>query len=218
MSPDFPVGDAAAQLALIEQRILPLDVVPEWGCDEVENAQFLREAMGITEFRDAAVLIGLVRREKGLTVLLTVRAEDLRSHAGQVSFPGGRVDEGDASVVHAALRELTEETGIEDMHVRPIGVLPPLATISGYQVVPVVAEIDSTHAITLNPTEVAEIFEAPLAWLLDSANLEYRDIGMGAMSRRVPQYLVDADHAPHLIWGATAMMLQSLRSLLETRT
>ena len=216
MRADFPAGDVDAQLAFIEQRILPLDVVPEWACGEVENAAFLRDAMGITEFRDAAVLIGLVRRETALNVLLTVRAEDMRSHAGQVSFPGGRVDDGDLSVVHAALRELSEETGIERAGVRPFGVLPPLATVSGYQVVPVVAEITSDYQVTLNPREVAEVFEAPLEWLLDSSNLEYFEFGAGGQVRQIPQYLVHADHAPHRIWGATAMMLQSLRAHLES--
>lgn len=218
MWPDFPAGDASAQLALIEQRILPLDVVPEWVCEEVENAAFLRDAMGITEFRDAAVLIGLVRRDTGLNVLLTVRAEEMRSHAGQVSFPGGRVDDGDASVVHAALRELAEETGIKREHARPMGVLPPLATVSCYQVVPVVAELAPDHHVILNPREVSEVFEAPLEWLLDLANLEYREMGAGEHARRIPHYVVHADHAPHKIWGATATMLQSLRAHLENGT
>ena len=218
MSPDFPQGDAASQLEFIEHKILPLDVVPEWGCEEVENASLMREALGIMEFRDAAVLIGLIRRATGLNVLLTVRAEAMRSHAGQVSFPGGRVDDSDASVVHAALRELQEETGIPEMLVRPMGVLPPMATISGYQVVPVVAEIESDHRIEMNPREVSAVFEAPLGWLLDTANLEYRDIGMGTHSRKIPQYIIHADYAPYPIWGATAMMLQNLRAHLEKNT
>lgn len=218
MSPEFPVGNASAQLAFIEKHILPLDVVPEWVCEEVENAAFLRDAMGISEFRDAAVLIGLVPRDGILNVLLTVRAEEMRSHAGQVSFPGGRVDDSDASVVHAALRELTEETGIANGCVRPFGVLPPVATISGYQVVPVVAEIAPDYEMKINPREVSEAFEVSLEWLLDLANLEYLEIGTGAMTRRIPQYIVHADHAPHQIWGSTAVMLQSLRAHLETET
>lgn len=218
MSPEFPVGNASAQLSFIEKHILPLDVVPEWICEEVENAAFLRDAMGISEFRDAAVLIGLVPRDGVLNVLLTVRAEEMRSHAGQVSFPGGRVDDSDASVVHAALRELTEETGISNDCVRPFGVLPPVATISGYQVVPVVAEIAPDYEMKINPREVSEAFEVSLEWLLDLGNLEYLEIGTGALTRRIPQYIVHADHAPHQIWGSTAVMLQSLRAHLETET
>ena len=175
------------------------------------NASELEGLVDPASLRDAAVLVGLVPRDSGLTVLLTRRHDGLRTHAGQVSFPGGRVDDTDVDVVDAALRETHEELGIERDRVEPFGLLDPLATITGFRVWPVVARIDPRAHIRPDPREVAEAFEVPLDYLLDAGNRVQRQFEHGGRMRAVWEYRYPA----HRIWGATASILLNLHARLE---
>lgn len=158
----------------------------------------------------AAVLIPLVERAEGLSVLLTVRAADLKHHAGQVSFPGGRLEAGDPDPESGALRETEEEIGLRREHVEIVGRLPDHIIISGYQVTPVVALVRPGFILTLDPTEVAAAFEAPLGHLFDARNHV-------RVMRRIGDVEIETYDLPwqgHRIWGATAGMLLTLRQWL----
>ena len=160
---------------------------------------------------EAAVLVGLVPREEGTQVLLTRRTDALRQHGGQVSFPGGRIEPDDADAVAAALRETHEEIGVAARQIRPLGFLDPLATITGYRVQPVVALLASDYVALPDPNEVADVFEVPLAFLLDPANLATHTLDFRGRPREVFEYRYPAQR----IWGATASMLYNLRQRLE---
>jgi len=153
--------------------------------------------------RPAAVLVPLVNRPGGLTLLLTQRSADLPDHPGQISFPGGRVEPEDASLAHAALRETTEEVGLASELVVVLGELSPYETVTGYRVTPVVGWVEPPFALTPDPVEVADVFEVPLAFLLDPAN-QQRHFRMQGERRRdfwaIP-------YGERYIWGATAAML-----------
>jgi 8-oxo-dGTP pyrophosphatase MutT (NUDIX family) len=164
-----------------------------------------------SNLRDAAVLIGLRPHVDGPRVLLTLRNEGLRQHAGQVSFPGGRIDAGDADPIAAALREAHEEIGLRADQVQPLGYLDPLDTITGFHVYPLVACVDADFVPTLDPSEVSDLFEVPLAYLMDPRNVQTLSREFGGRQRRYHQY----DFVPHRIWGATATMLINFRERLE---
>ena len=193
----------------LRAALRPLDAAPAttcWNHDELED--LLEPAVDLA---DAAVLVGLVARDAGDVVLLTRRTAGLRNHGGQVSFPGGRVEPGDADAIAAAVRENEEEIGVPASQVSPIGLLDPLVTISGFRVLPVVASIDPHYVARPDPDEVAEVFEVPLAFLLDPANLDHRLIDFRGRPRRVLEFNYPAQR----IWGATASILWNLRERLE---
>lgn len=158
----------------------------------------------------AAVLIPLVERESELTVLLTERATQLRNHAGQISFPGGRTEPGDADPRAAALREAHEEIGLDPVYVSVAGYLPDHLIISGFRVTPVVAFIRPGFDLLLDSQEVQSTFEVPLTHLFDPANHQMR-------RRRVPSgaevEVLDIPFGAHHIWGATAGMIFTLYRL-----
>ena len=160
----------------------------------------------------AAVLMGLVPRAGGLNVLLTLRNRDLRQHAGQVSLPGGRIDAADAGPLAAALREMHEETGIVAAQVQPLGWLDPLATITRFRVLPLVARLAPDIAPVTEPREVDEVFEVSLAHLLQPANLRRVPIEYRGRTRHVLEYLPHQGGAR--IWGATASILRNLMERL----
>lgn len=162
----------------------------------------------------AAVLVGVVGRASGPGVLLTRRHEGLRHHAGQVSFPGGRIEPGDASPAAAALREAGEEVGLRPGQARLLGYLDPLLTITGFRVIPVLALLDPGFVPIADPGEVAEAFEVPLELLLDPARLERIEITFGGRPRHVLQYRYDQQR----IWGVTASILLNLRERLASAT
>jgi 8-oxo-dGTP pyrophosphatase MutT (NUDIX family) len=166
--------------------------------------------------RRAAVLVPLVRRPEGLAVLLTRRTDHLNDHAGQVSFPGGRTDPEDVDAVATALREAREEVGLQTDEVEVIGVLPTYTTVTAYEVTPVVALLDPPRALALDAFEVAEVFEVPLAFLMDPANhrrhaVEFQEIARQFISM---PWGADAAGEPYFIWGATAAMLRNLYRFL----
>ena len=155
----------------------------------------------------AAVLVGLVEREAGLTVILTRRADTLRNHTGQVAFPGGRCEPGETPW-ETALREAHEEIGLDPASVEVVGLSTPYrTTISGFQVVPVVGFVSPDITLTPNPGEVAEIFETPFGFLMDPANLSQQERETPAGDRR---RFYAANWEGQYIWGATAGMLRAL--------
>ena len=151
----------------------------------------------------AAVLVPLINREDGLTVLFTERSRDLPDHPGQISFPGGRIEAGDADTGIAALREAEEEVGLSREHVTLLGRLEPYETVTGYRVTPVVGWVEPPFEVRADPVEVADIFEVPLAFLLEPANHQ-RHFRMVGNTRR-DYYAIP--YGDRYIWGATAAML-----------
>ena len=158
----------------------------------------------------AAVLVGLIERDHGLNVLLTRRSDNMRSHTGQVAFPGGRQDPGEGPI-EAALREAHEEVGLEPHFVRPIGFSTPYQTGTGFLVTPVVGFIRHGFTLTPNPGEVADIFETPLSFLMDLGNYQEheRELPSGVKRR-----FYATTHEAQYIWGATAGMLRALHGRL----
>jgi 8-oxo-dGTP pyrophosphatase MutT (NUDIX family) len=164
------------------------------------------------EIRPAAVLVPLVSREKGLTVLLTRRTAHLNEHAGQISFPGGRSEPGDAYAAETALREAAEEIGLAAERVEVLGELHQYVTVTGYRVTPVVGLVTPPLELRLDDFEVAEVFEMPLEFLLDPANqLRNRIVHEG---RERHYYAIP--YRQFYIWGATAGMLMNLDSFLKS--
>ncbi|MGH8724996.1 MAG: CoA pyrophosphatase [Burkholderiales bacterium] len=158
----------------------------------------------------AAVLIPVVAHPAGLTVLFTQRTAHLKSHSGQVSFPGGRAEPGDASAEFTALREAGEEIGLAAGRVEVLARLPDYRTRTGFRVTPVVGLLTPPLELAPDPREVAEIFEVPLAFLLDERNRERRTREF--QGQTVGFYAFTYDR--HIIWGATAGMLVNLYRML----
>jgi len=159
----------------------------------------------------AAVLIPLVDREDEINVLLTYRSSDLEHHAGQISFPGGRLEPQDRDPESGALRETEEEIGLDRGFVEVIGRLPDHIIISGFQVTPVVAMVRPGFSLRPDPTEVAGTFEAPLRHLFDPRTYTPRRLRIGTEDLEV----FDLPWQEHRIWGATAGMILTLRQWLE---
>ena len=159
----------------------------------------------------AAVLVPVVNRDEGLTMLLTQRSADLPDHPGQISFPGGRVEPEDASLADAALREATEEVGLPRERVEILGELPHYETVTGFRVTPVVGWVEPPFDLQPDPLEVASAFEVPLDFLLDPAN-HLRHFRMLGDLRR--DYWA-MPWGERYIWGATAAMLRMLERTLR---
>jgi len=169
------------------------------------------EALEGREHAAAAVLVPIINRSGSLSVLLTRRTDHLATHAGQVSFPGGRSEADDADAIATALRETHEEVGIEPALLRPFGYLDCLETVSGFCVTPVVAWLDSGYSARPDPHEVAEVFEVPLELFLLPQNLRRVRIEY----RGKPREILEFAHDGPRIWGATATMLFNLVRRLE---
>jgi 8-oxo-dGTP pyrophosphatase MutT (NUDIX family) len=161
--------------------------------------------------RPAAVLVPFVRRDDDLSVLFTLRAGHLRHHAGQVSFPGGGIDATDADAIAAALRETEEETGIVRGDIEPFGYLDAFDTVSGYHVMPVAAFVRGSYSLQMDAGEVDEVFEVPLDFLLQEANLHREQILWQGRARTIHAF----EWEGRRIWGATAAMLKNLIDRLE---
>ena len=198
----------ALPLARIAGALHPLASAPAgdgWNHEEVID--LLPDGHALVE---AAVLVGLVPRDSGLSVLLTRRTDVLRHHAGQVSFPGGRLEPGDVDAVAAALRETFEEVGIAPARVAPMGYLDAFTTITGFRVLPVVATIDAGYVARPDPNEVAEVFEVPLEFLLDPTNIASLAVEHRGRVRQVWEF----SYPGQRIWGVTAAILLNLRERL----
>ncbi|MBI3171071.1 MAG: CoA pyrophosphatase [Hydrocarboniphaga effusa] len=156
--------------------------------------------------RPASVLVPVIRRAAGLNVLLTRRSEAMRSHKGQISFPGGRREDSDGSAAAAALREAEEEVGLPPLAVEVVGYLDDYPTVTGYRVTPVVGIVAEMVEARPCAREVAEVFEVPLPFLLDLRNFERKVFSGGDMD--VPYF--EVNHGSYRIWGATAGMLFNL--------
>nr|WP_276610996.1 CoA pyrophosphatase [Wenzhouxiangella sp. XN24] len=156
-------------------------------------------------------MLPIVERPGGLTVLFTVRAAGLRHHAGQVSFPGGRMDALDAGPLEAALRESREEIGLPASLVEVAGYLPNYLTITGFSVTPVVGFVGAAFNPVVDAEEVSEAFEVPLEVLLEPGNMQLAHKRF--MGVRLPYY--ELPWGRHRIWGATAAMLVNFRDMLR---
>src|SRR5882762_4193153 len=163
------------------------------------------------EIRPAAVLVPVVNQESGLTVLFTRRASHLNDHAGQISFPGGRAEPGDAGAAETAMRETREEIGLAAERVEVLGHLPQYVTVTGYRVTPVVGLVTPPLDLKPDDFEVAEVFEAPLAFLLDTANHQRNHVLFDGRER----YYYAIPYRGYYIWGATAGMLMNLNAFLK---
>ena len=164
----------------------------------------------VAGLKPAGVLIPVFDRGAELTVLLTKRSAELKHHAGQVAFPGGRMEEGDPDIVATALRETYEEVGIAPERVAVTGFLEPMPTITGYAVTPIVGFVETSVSLDIDRTEVEEAFEVPLPFLMDRAN--EREGVRHYQGRDIP--VVEFQFGGHRIWGATATMLIELRKIL----
>ena len=190
--------------------------------DPLEAAAFRRELLDdralnpgmasppSTALRPAAVLVPLVDHAEGMSVLLTQRTAHLSAHAGQISFPGGRVEEADADTVAAALRETEEEVGLPRDRVSVIGRLDTYVTGTGFEIAPIVGIVDPPVPISIDPFEVAEAFEVPLSFILDRRNHQRIEREVGAHNRA---YFV-LPYEGRNIWGATAGILVNLAEVL----
>jgi 8-oxo-dGTP pyrophosphatase MutT (NUDIX family) len=160
---------------------------------------------GVKATRPAAVLVPVIDRSEP-TVLLTQRTAELTSHAGQVAFPGGKIDPADASPVAAALREAREETGLASTLIEPIGYLDLYLTFSGFRILPTVARVKPDFTLVLNPREVVETFEVPLEFLMQPANHQRKTRDWNGLQREY--YAIPFEN--RYIWGITAGILRNL--------
>lgn len=165
----------------------------------------------------ASVLVPLVVHDNGMTVLLTRRTDHLRDHAGQISFPGGRVETHDDDAIATALRETEEEVGLPRSHVDVIGALPVYTTVTGFVVTPVVALVRPGFELALDSFEVAEAFEVPLTFLMDPAHHQRHTFEFAGAQRRFLSmpWQPPGDRPRYFIWGATAAMLRNLYHFLS---
>jgi 8-oxo-dGTP pyrophosphatase MutT (NUDIX family) len=165
--------------------------------------------------REAAVLVPLVLRATGITVLLTQRTSHLHDHAGQISFPGGRRDEGDETLYATALRETAEEIGVAAPHIETVGELPLYQTVTGYHVTPVLGFVTPGFTLALDAFEVAAAFEVPLAFLMNPANHQRRAFVTPLGERQFTAMPYDDNGTERFIWGATAGMIRNLYRLIS---
>jgi 8-oxo-dGTP pyrophosphatase MutT (NUDIX family) len=204
----LPSDSAFAPTAFFARAAARLDREPvasdgqSYG-DHLLNPGFLSDMAG---YRDAAVLIAIVAREPEASVILTERTKHLSAHAGQIAFPGGKIDPIDATPAAAALREAQEEIGLDPALVRPLGYLAPYLTRTGFRIVPVVAEVDPQLSLAPNPQEVSAVFEVPLSFLMNPANFRQ---GSREFLGKV-RYFYEIPFEDRYIWGVTAGIIRGL--------
>jgi 8-oxo-dGTP pyrophosphatase MutT (NUDIX family) len=218
MSPHAPSSEAtlsrAAFLSRARRALIALSPGPAAASarspsDFDLNPQLAGELLGGVEPKPAAVLLPVIDRGE-LTVLFTRRTDHLPAHAGQISFPGGKIDETDAGPLATALREAEEEIGLDRSHVEPLGYLDPYRTATGYRIIPVVALIEPRFTLAINAGEVAEAFEAPLSFFAEERNFRTEARMFAGHERR----FYSIPYGRHYIWGATAGILKNLHERL----
>lgn len=214
----LPVDAIAGEAALGAERLNAdwlrqrFAAPPRWE-PEHSGDQMARMAEQSGRFRLASVLMPIVLRPHGLSLLLTLRTADLKDHAGQISFPGGRREDYDSSAIATALRETEEEIGLARQHIEVIGTLPDYFTGTGYRVTPVAALVQPPFDTVADPREVAEIFEVPLSFLMDGINHQRRSVDLPEPAGRRSFYTMPYQH--YFIWGATAGILRNLFHFLR---
>ncbi len=166
-----------------------------------------------TRLRQAAVLIGCVERSNGLNVILTKRANHLKHHPGQISFPGGKFEKQDHTLVQTAIREAQEEIGLAPQKVHLLGQLPTLITFSRFMVTPIIAMVESDYSTTIDESEVDAVFEIPADHLFDIKRLHSQLFQFESCSYRV----FAIPYREHLIWGVTAQIIQALQQQLAAK-
>jgi 8-oxo-dGTP pyrophosphatase MutT (NUDIX family) len=163
------------------------------------------ERVGVSATKPAAVLVAIIDRSEP-TVLFTMRTKELASHAGQIAFPGGKIEPADESPVAAALREAKEEIGLAPVLIEPIGYLDLYLTFSGFRILPTVARVKSDFTLTLNPSEVTEAFEVPLGFLMNAENIQRHSRDWKGITREY--YAIP--FGERYIWGITAGIVRNL--------
>lgn len=209
----------ATDFRVLAQRALhpaPVDATinPETGIsvgpsDFDLNPDLTTDPRLVNPARLAAVLVPVVARPE-LTVLLTQRTEHLPAHAGQIAFPGGKVDESDESPAAAALREAEEEIGLGARYVEPLGFLDCYRTGTGFRILPLVALVEPAADLKPNPHEVSDVFEVPLAFLMDAANHRRHSLVWDGRER----FFYAMPYGEHYIWGATAGIIKNMHTRL----
>ena len=195
------------------RKALTLDVPPaltdlaltDFPRGDLDRDPLMWDEAGVKATRPAAVLVPVVDHPEP-SVLLTLRTSDLPSHGGQVAFPGGKIDAADASPLAAALREAHEEIGLEGALIEPIGYLDLYLTFTGFRILPVVARVTPTFALTINASEVADAFEVPLAFVMDEANHARKSRDWKGVTR----HYYEMPFGERYIWGVTAGILRNL--------
>lgn len=211
----LPIHTVAEDVAVAAERLSPtwlrqrFSQQLEW-TPEASDENFFSKNL---PFRPASVLIPIVMRNTGLTLLLTERAAHLNHHAGQISFPGGRFEEEDIDPVTTALREAKEEIGLERQFVEILGRLPDYKTGTGYLVSPIVSLVEPGFRLQADPTEVAAVFEVPLNFLMNAKNHQRRRFELPDGAGKREFYAMP--YQQHFIWGATAGMLRNLFHFLR---
>ncbi|MUK26015.1 CoA pyrophosphatase [Aliivibrio fischeri] len=158
------------------------------------------------DFKSAAVLVPIVKRETGYNLILTQRAPHLRHHPSQISFPGGKAEPDDLSLIHTAIRETNEEIGINPAHIKPLVKLNTIPTISGYKVTPIVALIDENYTTAIDYGEVSSTFEAPINHLINPKNTYNHHI----FNKKHTYNLIFIPFDKKLIWGVTAEIIHAM--------
>jgi len=210
----LPVDSLGGEEAIASERLME-DALrarfahpPEWS-PEITVERLVRPMDG--PLTEAAVLLPIVLRDTGPTLLFTQRTAHLNAHAGQISFPGGRMETYDASPIETALRETEEEVGIDRGHIDVIGTLPEYRTGTGFRVTPVVGIVKPPFDVKADPFEVAEVFEVPLSFLMDGMHHQRRTAEFITGNRTF--YVMPYER--FFIWGATAGMLRNLFHFLR---
>lgn len=167
------------------------------------------EAVKSENLIEAAVLIPIVERNDGLKVILTKRSNNLKQHPGQISFPGGKSEKTDKSLVATALRETKEEIGINNKNVEILGQLSKHVTITGFKITPFIGRIRMGFSTEIQTSEVSEIFEVPLSYLSNPRNFRVESVKWKGKKR----FFYSIPYGPYYIWGATARILKNLADL-----
>lgn len=182
--------------------------------DQIQNLLSSRQRRVIEHppFPHAAVLVPLFQKDGDCHLLFTKRSEEVKYHKGEISFPGGVVDEEDRELIHTALREAREEIGLKESDVQIIGILDDIVTITEFIVTPIVGLFPYPYPYKVSEVEIAELIEVPLASLLDENSFSEREIFRGGQKEIVYAY----QYGKHIIWGATARILKQFLDLIPS--